>query len=141
MKLCFFNLTENAILFKYDCCRNDSELIVPPEASVAIPSGKQKFAISSVRGSAPEKVPLDYEEEQQYVVNLSKSSSSSRCLLAMPEDCPWRIYRDQTCKERTDILVLPKRPLESFLSDLPDTTPLYSLCLPGKSRSRSLPFE
>ncbi|KAH8991119.1 PLC-like phosphodiesterase [Lactarius hatsudake] len=50
----------------------------------------------------------------------------------MSEDCPWRIYRDQTCKERIDILVLPKRPLESFLSDLPDATPLYSLCLPGK---------
>ncbi|KAI9456286.1 PLC-like phosphodiesterase [Lactarius psammicola] len=51
----------------------------------------------------------------------------------MPEDSPWRIYRDQTSKECIDILVLPKRPLESFLSDLPDTTPLYSLCLPGKS--------
>ncbi|KAH9063751.1 PLC-like phosphodiesterase [Lactarius deliciosus] len=49
----------------------------------------------------------------------------------MSEDCPWRIYRDQTRKKRIDILVLPKRPLESFLSDLPDTTPLYSLCLPG----------
>lgn len=49
----------------------------------------------------------------------------------MPEDCPWRIYRDQTSRKRVDILVLPKRNLGSFLSDLPDTTPLYSLCLPG----------
>ncbi|KAI0003361.1 PLC-like phosphodiesterase [Russula compacta] len=49
----------------------------------------------------------------------------------MPEDCPWRIYRDQTSKRRVDILVLPKRALGSFLSDLPDATPLYSLCLPG----------
>ncbi|KAF8267822.1 PLC-like phosphodiesterase [Lactarius quietus] len=49
----------------------------------------------------------------------------------MPEDCPWRIYRDQKSKGCIDILLLPKRPLESFLSDLSDTTPLYSLCLPG----------
>ena len=34
-----------------------------------------------------------------------------------------------------DILVLPKRALESFLSDFPDDTPLYSLCLPGKPSS------
>ena len=47
----------------------------------------------------------------------------------------------QRSRECIDILVLPKRPLESFLSDLPDTTPLYSLCLPGKSRLRSQPFE
>ncbi len=38
----------------------------------------------------------------------------------------------QTSKTRIDILVLPKRSLESFLYGLPDTTPLYSLCLPGK---------
>lgn len=50
-------------------------------------------------------------------------------------------YRQQTSKGCIDILVLPKRPLESFLSDLPDATRLNSLCLPGKSRIRSPPFE
>jgi len=123
MKLCLFNLTDNTILFKSEW-GNDSELLVLPEASAAIPLGKQKFVISSVGGSrantpekvfldyeeelqyvissvggsranTPEKVFLDYEEERQYVVNLSKSSSSRRSLLTMPEDCPWRIYRDQ----------------------------------------------
>ncbi|KAH9999067.1 PLC-like phosphodiesterase [Russula vinacea] len=49
----------------------------------------------------------------------------------MPEGYPWRIYRDQTSRKRVDILVLPKRDLGSFLSDLSDATPLYSLCLPG----------
>jgi hypothetical protein len=98
MKLRLFNLTDNAILFKSDCARNDSEIIVLPEASAAIPSGKRKFLMSSVgksQASTPEKVFFDYEVERQYVVNLSSSSSSRRSLLTLPEDCPWRIYRDQ----------------------------------------------
>lgn len=93
MKLCLFNLTDNAILFKSDCCTNDSELIVLPEVSAEIPSGKQNFDIS-IRGKS-EKAFLDNEVERRYVVNLSKLSSSRRSLLTMPEDCPWRIYRDQ----------------------------------------------
>ena len=93
MKHCFFNLTDNAILFKSDCCTNDSELIVLPEASAAIPSGKQNFVISSIRRKS-EKAFLE-NEERRYVVNLSKLSSSRHSLLTMPEDCPWRIYRDQ----------------------------------------------
>ena len=97
MKLCLSNLTDNAILFKSDCYRNGLELIVLPEASAAIPSGKRKFVISWLGGSQAntEKVFLDYEVERQYVIDLSKSSSSSHSLLTMPEDCPWRVYRNQ----------------------------------------------
>jgi hypothetical protein len=97
MKLCLFNLTDNAILFKSDCCTNGSDPIVLPEASAAIPSDMQNFVISSIRGSQAksEKVSLDNEVERRYVVKLSKSLSSRRSLLTMPEDCPWRLYRDQ----------------------------------------------
>lgn len=96
MKLCLFNLTNNAILFKPDCYRNDSGLIILPEASAAIPSSKKEFVVSSVgKTNTSEQVFLDYEVERQYVVNLKNSSSSRICLLTMPEDCPWRIYHDQ----------------------------------------------
>lgn len=97
MKLCLFNLTDNAILFKSDCRTNDSELIILPETSAVIPTGEQKIVMSVGKSHAitPEKVSLDYEIEQQHVIDLSNSSSSQRSLLAMPEDCPWRIYRNQ----------------------------------------------
>ncbi|KAH9977303.1 PLC-like phosphodiesterase [Lactifluus volemus] len=52
--------------------------------------------------------------------------------LSIPKDCPWRIYRDKPSKKRIDILVLPKRKLDAFLSTLPDSTRLNSICLPGK---------
>ena len=97
MKLCLSNLTDNAIRLKSNCYRDDLELIVLPETSAAIPSSKQKVVMSWVGGSpaSTEKEFLDYEVERQYVVDLSKSSSSRRSLLTMPEDCPWRIYRNQ----------------------------------------------
>ena len=94
MKLSLVNLTDNAILLKSHCCKNYFEQIVLPGASATIPSGEQTFIMSSVQTN-PEKVLLDYEVERQYVIDLIRSSYSRRSLLTMPEDCPWRIYRDQ----------------------------------------------
>jgi hypothetical protein len=94
MKLCLVNLTDNAILLKSHCCRNYSEQIFLPGTSATIPSGKQKFVMSSVQSNL-EKVLLDSEIERRYVIALTKSSYSRRSLLTMPEDCPWHIYRDQ----------------------------------------------
>ncbi len=91
MKFYLFNFTDNTILLNSDCCGNDSELCVLPEASAAIPSGKQKF-VMSVGATTPEKV---FEIERQYIFNLSELSLSRTSLLTMPEHCPWRIYRHQ----------------------------------------------
>ncbi|KAI0253821.1 PLC-like phosphodiesterase [Lactifluus subvellereus] len=136
MKLCLFNLTDSTVFVKSDseCSTNGLEFSIPPNVSATLPSGKHKFILSSIGGNSSstlEKASPELEIERQYVVNPTKAFPSRWNLLAMPEDCPWHIYRDQTSRKRVDILVLPKRNLESFLSDLPDPTPLYSLCLPG----------
>ena len=94
MKLYLFNLTDITIFVKSKWFNDPPELSILPSASAALTSDKAQFILSSVgEGSSSklEKVSL----ERQYVVNTSKAFPFRYNLLAMPEDCPWRIYRDQ----------------------------------------------
>ncbi|KAF8061642.1 hypothetical protein FPV67DRAFT_289811 [Lyophyllum atratum] len=49
----------------------------------------------------------------------------------VPDGCPWRIYLSKITKRHHRLFVFPQRNLASFLSEMPDTLPLSSLCLPG----------
>ncbi|KAI9511337.1 PLC-like phosphodiesterase [Russula earlei] len=133
MECHLFNLTDKPFLVKPESLGNEVELVVLPNDFATLPAGGNNFTLSSAGGRsevALEKAGLELDVERRYV-NLKKSPRFRWNNVSMPEDCPWRIYRDQSSGKRVDILVLPKRALESFLSDLPDKTPLYSLCLPG----------
>jgi len=128
MKLYLFNLTDRSLFVRPEYSKY--ELSVLPNAFVTFPASGDNFILSSAVGSPGSLTP---EAERQHVVNLKKPFRWNH--ISMPEDCPWRIHCDQASRKRVDILILPKRPTESFLSDVPDTTPLYSLCLPGKFTS------
>lgn len=102
MRLYLFNLTNSIVFVKSgsECSTNGLELSILPNVSATLPSGKNKFILSSVGGDSSstlekEKVSPELEIERQYVVNPTKAFPSRWNLLAMPEDCPWRIYRDQ----------------------------------------------
>ena len=94
MEVCLFNLTDRTIFITSECA---VEISVLPNAHAVLPASKDIFKLSSVGASpkfTPEKVLLGLEVEWQYLVNLKKSSFGWDCI-SMPEDCPWRIYRDQ----------------------------------------------
>lgn len=96
MKLCLFNLTDTAIFITSKCSEHAS-LNVLPDAFVELPT-EDSFKLSSVGASpkfTPEKVLLELEVERQYLVNLKKLCPFGWSPIPMPEDCPWRIYRDQ----------------------------------------------
>ena len=96
MKLCLFNLTDT-IIFITPKCSERAGINVLPKAFAELPA-EDSFKLSSVGASpkfTPEKVLLDLEVEPQYLVNLKKSCPFGWSHISMPEDCPWRIYRDQ----------------------------------------------
>ena len=98
MKLSLFNLTDRTFFVTSECSDHASELSVAPNSSAVLPTGKDNFKLSSV-GAWPEttleKALPGLEVGRDYLVNPKKSSPFGRCHISMPEDCPWRIYRDQ----------------------------------------------
>jgi hypothetical protein len=151
MKFYLFNLTRDSIFVRPACSKH--AVAVLPNAVAALPTSEDNFILLWSGDITPEKSIFRLKTESQYIVKLKKSSFQWDNV-SMSEGCPWRIYRDQVAswlycdywlsanegilqvsRKRTDILVLPKRPTESFLSDIQDATPLYSLCLSGKSPS------
>lgn len=95
MEVCLFNLTDRTIFITSECA---VEISVLPNAHAVLPASKDIFKLSSVGASpkfTPEKVLLGLEVEWQYLVKPKKSSSFGWDYISMPEDCPWRIYRDQ----------------------------------------------
>jgi hypothetical protein len=99
MKFYLFNLTDCTVFVKSECSRDPFKLAILPNLFAALPSDKHwhKFIVSSVgtgSSSTREKVSTELEIEWQYAVNTTEAFPF-RWNLAMPEDCPWRIYRDQ----------------------------------------------
>ncbi len=100
MKLYLFNLTDKTFFVKSKPERSENaiELSVIPNDFAELPVGKDKFGLSSARANpeiTSEKVLLGPEVERQYLVNPKECSSFGWSHVSMPEDCPWRIYRDQ----------------------------------------------
>jgi hypothetical protein len=100
MTLYLFNLTDRTFFVKSKSKSPQPavQLSVNPNNSVELPTGKDKFELLPVKADSettPEKVPHDPEVERRYLVNPKKSFRSGWSQISMPEDCPWRIYRDQ----------------------------------------------
>jgi hypothetical protein len=97
MKLRLFNLTDKTILVTSECLEHAAGLSVLPNASAELPA-EDNFKLSSI-GASPEnileKVLLELEVGRQHSVNPKKRCPFGLSHISMPEDCPWRIYRDQ----------------------------------------------
>ena len=100
MTLYLFNLTDRTLFVKSKSKRSEPavQLSVNANNFAELPIGKDKFELLSMKADseiAPEKVSLGPEVERQYLVNPKKCSRLGWSHISMPEDCPWRIYRDQ----------------------------------------------
>ncbi|THV07832.1 PLC-like phosphodiesterase [Dendrothele bispora CBS 962.96] len=62
---------------------------------------------------------------------ISLTLSALWHVLDTPKDSPWRVYATKVARKHYKLTVFLKRDTTSFLSDIPDTVPLYSLLLPG----------
>lgn len=100
MMLHLFNLTDRTFVVKSKSKRSQPavELSVNPNDSVELPTGKDKFELLSSKAHSEvtaEKASHSPEVERQYLVNPKKCFRFGWGHIPMPEDCPWRIYRDQ----------------------------------------------
>lgn len=116
--LYLFNLTDRTFFVKPKFKRPETavQLGVNPNDFVELPSGKDKFELLLAKagsGTTPEKVSHGLEVEREYLVNPKKCSCFGWSRISMPEDCPWRIYRDQV----TSLILLRlsvKRPMKEY---------------------------
>jgi hypothetical protein len=102
MTLYLFNLTDRTFFVKSTSKRSQpaAQLSVNPNDFAELSTGKDKFELLSTKadsGATSEKVTVSSspEVEWQYLVNPKRCSRFGWSLISMPEDCPWRIYRDQ----------------------------------------------
>jgi hypothetical protein len=100
MKLYLFNLTDRTLLVRSKSKRSQPavQLGVNPNDSAELSTGKDKFELLSTKADSEatsEKVSSSPEVERRYLVNPKRCSCFGWSLIPMPEDCPWRIYRDQ----------------------------------------------
>ncbi|KAL0947516.1 hypothetical protein HGRIS_013615 [Hohenbuehelia grisea] len=82
--------------------------------------------------------PTDASKEAEFNVNtggfalqFSMMFGASWQPMKLPEECPWRIYTVKLSRKIRKLVVLSRRDLSKFLSDLPDSLRLSSLALPG----------
>ncbi|KAF9484914.1 hypothetical protein BDN70DRAFT_871897 [Pholiota conissans] len=68
---------------------------------------------------------------ESFKIRFSLELTSSWQLVDVPRGCPWRVYVGRITRKHHSILILSRRNLGSFLSELPDGLPLSSTVLPG----------
>jgi hypothetical protein len=118
MMLYLFNFTDRTFFVKSQSKRSQPavQLSVNPNNSVEVPTGEDKFELLSAKADSettPEKTSLGPEIERQYLVNPKKLFHFGWSLIPMPDDCPWRIYRDQV----TSLILLRssiERPMKEY---------------------------
>ena len=88
MVIYLFNLTDRTLLVKY---KSEAIQHVNPN-DIANLRCKGKFDL--VLANADSETTSE-KVSQQYPVNPKKSFGFGWSFISMPEDCPWRIYRDQ----------------------------------------------
>jgi hypothetical protein len=100
MMLYLFNLTDRTFFVQSKSKRSEPAVQrnVNPNDFAELPTGKDKFELLSAKADSetiPEKISPGPEVKRQYLVNPKKCSRIGWSHISMPEDCPWRIYRDQ----------------------------------------------
>ncbi|KAI0084005.1 PLC-like phosphodiesterase [Irpex rosettiformis] len=65
------------------------------------------------------------------VIGHSLTFGATWAVLKASEGSPWIIYRLKITREHHYLLILPRRDMTQYLSDIPDSVPLSSVTLPG----------
>ena len=118
MVLYLFNLTDRTFFVKSKSKRFEPtvQLSVNPNDFAELPTDKDKFELLSANADSeptPEKVSPSPKVGRQYLVNPKKCPRFGWSHISMPEDCPWRIYREQV----TPLILLGfsvKRPIKEY---------------------------
>ncbi|KAF9553828.1 PLC-like phosphodiesterase [Agrocybe pediades] len=69
------------------------------------------------------------------------SLGASWQVVPVPDHCPWRIYTRRITQGYHKLLILGRRNLGSFLSELPDRLPISSVVLPGEMAFHGWPIS
>ncbi|KAF9068352.1 PLC-like phosphodiesterase [Rhodocollybia butyracea] len=122
----FLNLTDQDVL----CCSSSDTIALPPELSqlVILPPRCSYVLLNSSKEPGPDSVKT---KPGSWKLKISLALGASWQAVKVPSDCQWRIYGTRPVGGLHQFTIFPKRNLASFLSEMPDATPLYSLLLPG----------
>jgi len=136
------NRTEDQISIEYESSssRHGQYCIILPSAATTLEvSGCRSHLVLSVpdrsKWSTEEKLHVDADA---FSTRFPLAFSAQWKAVKVEDHCPWRIYRSKVSRRHHKLIILPKRNLASFLSDLPNTTPLSALCLPGTHDTMAL---
>ncbi|GJE87940.1 PLC-like phosphodiesterase [Phanerochaete sordida] len=66
-----------------------------------------------------------------FAIRVPLSLGAKWIAVPVPEECPWLVYRVKVTKRHHQLLILPRRDLSSFLSEIPDSVSLSCVTLPG----------
>ncbi|CAA7267006.1 unnamed protein product [Cyclocybe aegerita] len=66
-----------------------------------------------------------------FKIRFSMTLSASWQVVPVPVGCPWRVFTSRISRGHHKLVILSRRNLASFLSELPNRLPLSSLSLPG----------
>ncbi|KAF8164017.1 PLC-like phosphodiesterase [Pholiota molesta] len=78
---------------------------------------------------------------ESFKIRLSLTLEASWQVVDVPKGCPWRVYTSRITRKHHKILILGRRNLGSFLSELPDGLPLSSVVLPGSMAFHGWPIS
>ncbi|KAF8881953.1 PLC-like phosphodiesterase [Gymnopilus junonius] len=137
-----------------------NRFILPPSLDITIilPKGfkrelvlqqpKDSQAVRSTGENTPvvETSPLLDAKEwhihpEGFKIQFSMTFSASWQAVPVPGDCPWRAFIRRVTRRHHKLLILARRNLATFLSDMPDRLPLSSLTLPGSMAFHGWPIS
>lgn len=158
MRVTILNLTEQILSCSYAGQSNaHTNPIIPLLPSVATPAEfstpRTKVSLHPTDTDTLSDIELKGWKinPEGLLIQLSLTLGALWKVIPVPDGCPWRIYltrvRDsylsltemltspQITRRHHKLLIFPQRSLCSFLSEMPDKSPLSSLCLPGNYTS------
>lgn len=129
MHLTLLNLTDDPMICSWDHQRKgcDEHLVLASRIPLQtkVPSRCRKLALF---GQAAIK---ETEGWCPATIRFSMSFGTTWQRLSVGGDHPWSVYAVKISMSHRKLIILPKRNVSAFLSDMPDASPLYSLLLPG----------
>lgn len=123
-----------------------SEFIVQPllNFSTTLPKGIRRELILRRSQNGPEPLRANSPNTAEkaglldngihpegFKIRFPTTFSASWKVAKLPRECPWRVYTSRISRGHHRVIILDRRNLGSFLSELPDRLPLSSLSLPG----------
>lgn len=132
MHLSIINVTNEVIRCSWESkclgtsgsLRNENAIIFPSRPTAIVLNRKRtpKILLALSRGKE--------KEAEGVSVMLNETLRASWTVLPVSRDCRWRLFLTLNSKHYR-LVILPKRDLVGFMSELPDESTLSSLLLPG----------